>query len=93
MPILVFLEGAQKEVKKLGKKHHDIPSRVLKTKELFDANHKDPKLDFKKHKSLDGVWKIRLVGQNDGRRLLLRPHGDGNTYVAYTLLKHDELDQ
>ena len=68
-----------------------MQSRFDKTKKLFDADHKDRKLQFKKHKSLNGVFKIVLLGKNDGRRLMLHPDSKKAIYYVYTILKHDDI--
>lgn len=68
--------------------------RLKDTIKEFAANKNSHKLDFKKHKRLvdQDVYKIRLLGKNDGLRLMLR-RLEGDDYFAYRILRHDELDQ
>jgi hypothetical protein len=91
MAVLTLDKGAQKQLKKLIKRNPEVEDRFNKTKKAFDENYLNPKLDFKKHKSLPGVFKIRLLGRDDGRRLMLTPHTDNQTYHVYDILKHDDI--
>ena len=91
MPILELDKNAGKRLKKLKKKHRNIEERYKKTKKAFDADHTSPNLDFKKHQGIFGVYKIRLLGEHDGRRLMLKPDSGKTKYYVYDIVEHDDL--
>ena len=91
MPVFKLDRIAEKQLSKLNKKDHEMQGRFEKTKAAFDANHLDPKLDFKKHQSIKGVFKIRLLGKNDGKRMMLRPDTSSQTFYVYDIIKHDDI--
>jgi len=93
MPTLVLDRIGKRDLDKLQKKNSGIQSRWEKTKNQFDINHLHTSLDFKPHKSMKGVYKICLLGRNDGRRIFLKPDTSKYTYYAYAIVNHDELDQ
>lgn len=91
MPFLKLDRGAEKILQKWNKKERDMLDRYELTRAEFDRDSTSAKLAFKKHQSLSGVYKIKLLGKNDGRRLMLVPDSDKKTYFVYDIVYHDEL--
>lgn len=91
MPILKLDRGAERLLNKWNKKDRDMLERYEKTRAEFDKDYTSNKLDFKKHQSLSGVYKIRLLGKNDGRRLMLMPDSNKQIYLVFDIIKHDEI--
>jgi|GEM_PF-3108759 len=91
--ILLLDKGANRQLEKLNNRDRTMRARYDETKAVFDTNHVDPKLDFKKHQSEKGVFKIKLLGKNDGRRLMLIPNSNKTVYYVSSILTHDQLDQ
>lgn len=87
----------ERTIKKLSrKKMRNAEQRWKRTKEVFDKNPEDPKLDKKKHNSRKSAWKIRLLpvkgASDDGYRVFLFPKDSGD-YLAFDIANHDRLDK
>lgn len=90
MPTLELDKIGSKRLDKLKKKHRNIQDRYDKTKKLFDNDSTNHSLDFKAYKSRPGISKIRLLGENDGRRLLLKPDSQNNKFYVFDIIEHDD---
>lgn len=95
MPELLLDKAADRKIKRFKRgKVRDAEARYKATKALFDKDHKDPKLDFKKHQSKPGYFKIKFLGKkDDGMRVILLPNEEKTVYYAVDINYHNEIDQ
>lgn len=87
-------KSLDKSLRKILGKNADGEARFEKTKQAFEQDKNQKSLDFKKHQKFSDqrIFKIRLLGANDGVRIYLSHLGD-DEYLAFKILPHDDLDK